>query len=514
MNPAVEEHALVPMTSARRMFATMALMAATILAVLDQTIAAVVLPHMQATLGATPDTVTWVLTSYVLSQAIATPMTGWLTGRFGRTEFFTAMLAVFTIASVACGLSTTLPMMVTARVVQGFSGAFVLPMSQTFLFDMNPPSTQVRAVTIWSAGTTVAPILGPVLGGYLTDTFNWRWVFFINLPIGVIAVIAMLATMPKFPSLKRPFDHLGFAMIVVALGALQLALDRGTQQDWLDSPEIVFELGLSIAFFWMLIFHLRSTAHPIVLTSLFRYRNFSAAMLIGMVVIPVVTAGSALLPPLLQVLLGYSAEYAGVVLIPRAFALALGILLAGRLMRVVDGRVQIFVGMLVLSLSLLLQTRFEFEMGPELVLWAGLLQGLGTSLAMTVVNFLAVGSVPPELRTEGAALYMLVRNIATSILISMSSALLVHNTQLNHAELGARLGPHSMPFSLSRLLGAAPVTEKVAAFANAEVTRQAMMIAYIDDFWLMMWATLAMIPVLLLIRPLRAGRAEMVVLGE
>ena len=249
MAPTGDDKPLVYIAPFPKAVATILMMAATILVVLDQTIATVALPHMQAALGATPDTVTWVLTSYIVAGAIVTPMTGWLTGRFSRSRMFGICTLGFTISSALCGVSVTLPMMVAARIVQGACGAFLMPMSQAFLYDMNPPSRQVRAITIWGVGSMAGPLLGPVLGGYLTDAFNWRWVFFINVPIGLVAAAGIFATMPDFPSVRRAFDHVGFIMIATGLCSLQLALDRGTQLDWFDSIEIRTEaIGCLIAF--------------------------------------------------------------------------------------------------------------------------------------------------------------------------------------------------------------------------------------------------------------------------
>ncbi len=507
--------ALVEMTPARKMVAVVCVMAATFLVVIDQTIAVVVLPHMQAALGATPDTISWVLTSYILAGAIGTPLTGWLTGRFGRTRFFGFAVLGFTISSVVCGVAVSLPMMVVARFVQGFFGAFMVPMSQTFLYDMNPPSKQVKAITLWGTGVNVAPILGPVLGAYLTEAFDWRWVFFINLPIGLFAAVGIFAAMPAFPAIRRSFDHYGFILIAIAVCSLQLALDRGTQLDWLDSPEILIEFGLAVAAFWMLVVHLFHARHPLIPLGLFRYRNFNAAMLIGLILMPVLVAGSALVPPLLQVLMGYSVEQAAIVMIPRALAIMAGILVGGRMMKLqVDPRIQIAIGVLMIIWAMQIQTEFSLTMDDRLVIWAGVLQGAGMGVAMTVVNFLAIAAGPAEMRTEAAALYTLTRNTGTSIAIAVSSALLARNIQINHAELGGALPAQAL--QLPRVLGAEFLSGPVAAMANAEIDRQSMMIAYIDDFWLMMWACVAALPLALLVKPKRSADADapMVHMGE
>lgn len=505
---AEEDRALVPIAPLPKAIATIIMIGATILVALDQTIATVALPHMQAALGATPESINWVLTSYIVATAIGAPMTAWLAGRFGRRRMFGACVLGFTLASMLCGVAITLPMMVAARLAQGFFGAFLIPMAQAFLYDMNPPSRQVRAITMWGFATMVAPILGPVIGGWLTDTFNWRWVFFLNVPIGVAALVGTFIALPDFPSARRTFDHIGFAMIVIALCGLQLALDRGTQQDWFESPEILIEFGVSISAFWMLIFHLRKAPSPIISVGLFANRTFTSAIVVSAIVMPIIIAANALLPSLLVTLLGYPVYLAGVALIPRGIAVAVAILIGGQMMRRMDGRYQLAIGMLLVIASLAVQTGFTVQMDSSAVLWSGVLQGLGMGLMMMVLNFAVVASVPAALRTEAAALSALFRNVGTSLTIALFTALLARNVQINHAEIGALLGSNGTPLAMLKTLGGVNLAEKAATIANAEVTRQAMMVAYINDFWAMMWTVVCLLPVLLLMKPIVAKGAK------
>lgn len=502
--------ALVPMGRGQRLLATSVIMLATIIVVIDQTIALVVLPHMQSALGASPETISWVLTSYILAGAVGTPLTGWITGRFGRTAFFFTAIIGFTISSLVCAMAVTLPMMVGARLVQGFFGAFIAPMAQTFLYDMNKPSKQVQAITLWSLGIIVAPILGPVLGGYLTDAFDWRWVFLINLPIGLAAAIGVYLTMPQFPAIRRSFDKVGFLIIAIAICSLQLALDRGTQQDWFDSPEIIIELALAAAFFWMLVFHLRSAKDPLIPPVLFRYRNFNIAMLLSFIVLPLLIASSALLPPLLQTLMGYPAQGAGMLMIPRALTMMVGMVVGGRMMKTIDTRIQLFIGISLIAWSMHMQTGFNLQMDADLVIWSGAVQGLGLGIAMMVVNFLAISSVPAQLRTEAAAVYAVVRNTGASIVIAICTAVLAYNVQVSHSDLASSLQQFNLPMAIyNGRLGTNAV-----AMADLEINRQAMMIAYINDFWMMMWACLATVPLLLLVKPLKPRKGETMALAE
>lgn len=510
----MEDVAAVHIAPLPKAIATALVMAATILVVLDQTIAVVALPHMQAALGATPDTINWVLTSYILATSVGIPLTGWLSGRIGRGRLFGICILGFTISSAICGLAASLPMMVTARLAQGFFGAFLMPMSQSFLYDMNAPSQQVRAMTIWGVGVMVAPLAGPVLGGYLTETFDWRWVFFINVPIGLVAAAGIFATLPTFPAVRRAFDHVGFALTVVALCALQLALDRGSQQDWFESTEIMIECGVSAAAFWMLIFHLRHKRDPIFSVGLFRDRTFTVAMLLSLTVMPIMITATALLPSLLQVLLGYPATLAGILSVPRGIAMTIGIIVGGPMLRLLGARIQVFLGLMCTALAMWLHTGFNLQMDSHPIILAGLVQGLGTGLAMTVLNLVAVARAPVGLRTEAAVLFSLFRNTGASLMIAIFTAILARNIQVNHAEIGAAIGTTNPPFVLSQATGGAHLAERIAAMADAEITRQAMMIAYLNDFWLMMWVMLLGLPLALLLRSERpapgSGKAMIV----
>jgi len=498
------DRAAVHIAPIPKMIVTIAIMAATILVVLDQTIATVALPHMQSALGATPDTITWVLTSYIMATAVGTPLTAWITGRFGRREVFLACVAGFTVSSMLCGVANSLPMMVGCRLAQGFFGAFLMPMSQAFLYDMNPPSRQMRAVTMWGLGAMVGPVVGPVLGGYLTDAFDWRWVFFINVPVGAVAFVGILFCLPEFGAVRRGFDHVGFILIAIALCTLQLALDRGTQQDWFESPEILIEFGLSISAFWLLLFHLQRAHHPIISPGLFANRSFSGAMILSFVLMPIIIASNALLPQLFVQLMGYPVATAGELMLPRGVAMTFGIYFGGILTRWLDARVQIALGVGIVIWSLMIQTWFNADMDEHLIIWAGLLQGLGTGLSMTVLNFMTISSAPPAARTEAAALYSLFRSTGSSIMLAIFSAQLARSIQINHAELGERLATHDTAFLMSRTWNVPGLTGQAAALAETEVGRQAMMIAYINVFWAMMWVMIAMVPLILLLKPPRA----------
>ncbi|MCY7397696.1 MAG: DHA2 family efflux MFS transporter permease subunit, partial [Sphingomonas bacterium] len=269
------EHVLDP---TRRMLVTIAVMLAVLIQVLDTTIANVALPHMQASLGATQESINWVLTSYIVAAAIALPISGWLADKIGRKRLLVLSVIGFTIASFLCAIAQSLTEMVAFRVIQGVTGAFLVPLAQATLFDINPREKHAQAMALFGGGIMIGPILGPVLGGWLTDSFNWRWVFLVNLPIGAIATVMLLRFLPKTELNFRKFDLFGFALLGLALGSLQLMLDRGQQLDWFESTEIWIEAGLCVAAFWMFVVHTMTAREPLFERSMLADRNFATGM--------------------------------------------------------------------------------------------------------------------------------------------------------------------------------------------------------------------------------------------
>lgn len=488
-------------TPVRRLLISIVSMIATLIVILDTTIANVALPHMQEALGATPQTVNWVLTSYILASAVALPVTGWMTDRFGRRTVFTAALAGFTLSSAVCGIAVSLPMMVVARVAQGLFGACLAPMSQAILYDINPPERHVQAMMMWGIVIMVGPIAGPVVGGWITDNFDWRWVFFINVPIGIVAGIASFLLLTDGKTVGRRFDFFGFALLAVALSSLQLMLDRGVELDWFTSTEIWIEAAVAVAALWMFIVHSTTTPAPLLPMSLFGDRNFVTAIIAITVVGGILLSGAALVAPMLQRLFGYPVFDAGLTTTPRGLGTMIAMLIAGRAARYLDPRVPVLGGMLLMALSLWMMTGFDLQMDTRLVMWSGFVQGMGLGFVVLPLNLLSLATLAPALRTEAASLYNLMRSIGGSIAISLTTALLANNIQTSHADLGANVTATRAPWLTSGLperLGLS--SEAAMRMIDGEVNRQAAMIAYIDDFWLMMWAAIAIIPLALLLK--------------
>ena len=488
-------------TPARRLLITIVVMAATMIVVLDTTIANVALPRMQASLSANPESIAWVLTSYILATAIAMPTTGFLSDRLGRRTLFTGAIVGFTVSSMLCGIAATLPAMVAFRFMQGVFGAFLAPMSQAIMYDINPPERHAQAMTIWGMVIMVGPVMGPVLGGWLTDNFDWRWVFYINVPIGLPAAFAAWALLDNSGKRARKFDFAGFGLLAVSLGALQLMLDRGSQLDWFDSTEIWIELGVTIAGLWVFAVHTATVREPLLPRSLFADRNFLTAILAITVVGGILVAGAALVAPMLQRLFGYPVLTAGMLTAPRGIGTMAGMLLAGRLSGRVDPRVLILAGMSLLAVSLGMMTQFDLQMDSGPVIWSGLVQGVGLGLTVLPMNLLALATLGTRLRTEAASLYNLMRSIGGSIAISITTALIASNVQVSHSDLGAHVSTTRASLLNAGILEQFGVSGATAMqFIDGEINRQALMIAYIDDYWTMMWAALAVLPLVLLMR--------------
>jgi DHA2 family multidrug resistance protein len=493
------------LSPAQRGFTTLAVILAMLMQVLDQTIANVALPHMQTSLGANRETITWVLTAYIVASAIAIPITGWLAERVGRKPLFVWAVIVFTAASMLCAVAQNLESMVVFRIVQGVAGAFLVPLAQAVMFDINPPENHARAMSLFGAGVMIGPILGPVLGGWLTDNFNWRWVFLINLPIGAIAIFLMLRFLPTTAITKRRFDLLGFFLIAMALGGLQMMLDRGEHLDWFESWEIWIECGLFIAGTWMFIVHMLTAREPIFDPKMFRDRNFATGLLFMGVTGLMMLAGLALLPPLLQNLFGYSVLQSGMLTAPRGMGTLVSMIVVGRLMGKVDARILIIFGMTLMAWSLWMMSGFSLEMDQRPVILSGIVQGFALGTIFVPLNTLAFATLGPKYRTTAASLMNLARSIGGSIGISMVTVLLARNVQIVHSGLAEHVTPNSIPpIDPAITQGASQLTQGVLMAVDAEVNRQALMIAYINDFHLMMIISLLAIPLVLL---LRKGRA-------
>ncbi|EMD83432.1 MDR family MFS transporter [Pacificimonas flava] len=482
---------------------TIALMLATIIQVLDTTIANVALPHMQTSLGATYDTVTWVLTSYIVAAAVTIPTTGWLSARIGPRNLFLVAVTGFVIASMLCGIATSLTEMVVFRALQGVAGAFISPLSQSVMLNINPRERHGKAMSIWGMGVMVAPIIGPVLGGYLTEEVNWRWVFFVNVPIGGLCLFLLFALLPKDRQPERRFDKLGFGLLALGLASLQLLLDRGQTNDWFESTETLIEAGVAISALWMFGVHMVTGRNPLFSREILTNRNLLSSLALMSVISIALFANMALLPPMLQNLFNYDVIDTGLLLAPRGIGILITMWLSGILLGRVDARILIASGLSMIALSLWQMTHWTLVMDWRPFFVSGIVQGLGMGFVFVPLNTLAFGTLPPDGRTDGASLLNLVRSLGGSVGISIVVTYLSRGSQTSHEMLAQHVTDQSLGMAGGgRLQELGSLTDSALSAANAEVTRQAMMVAYLDDFHLMMWITLLSIPfVLLLKRP-------------
>ena len=484
---------------------TASIMAATVMHALDMTIANVALPHMQGSLLATQDQISWVLTSYVVASAIMTPPTGILAARLGRKRFFQLSVAGFILASMLCGIASSLSEIVIFRILQGGFGAALIPVSQAILLDTYPRERHAQAMALWGVGVMVGPILGPTLGGYLTELYDWRWIFFINLPVGLIAMLGIAASVPETPrDPRRTFDLTGFALLTIGVGALQLMLDRGELAGWFDSTEIVIEATLAGLCFYGFIVHSVTVDRPFLDLALLRDRNFAIGVLLIFLINLMMLATLALLPAFLQNLLGYPIVETGFMMMPRGMGTMVAMLLVGRISGAIDARLIVTVGLLLTSFSMWEMSGFNLDVDEHAIIVTGMLQGFGMGLIFSPLSAVTFSTLTAQLRTDGAAVFSLMRNLGSSIGVSVMTALLSHGRQLHRSHLVEHVTPFSPAFKDGDTFG----LDTLAGLArlSAEISRQAEALAYVGDFYKLMLVPLIPLPLLLILRPQSYGR--------
>ena len=485
-------------------------MGAMIMQILDTTIANVALPHMTTALGATNDTITWVLTSYIVATAIALPATGWLSDRLGSRNLFLLAVGGFIIASMLCGTAVSLGEMVVFRVLQGIFAAFIGPLSQTAMIDISAPRDQAKAMSIWGMGVMVGPIMGPVLGGWLTDSYNWRWCFYVNVPVGLLTFAILWFLLPSRPQAKRDFDLTGFVFLGVAVASFQLMLDRGQEQDWFASWEIISEGLISIGALWVALIHLTTTEKPLFDRELFKNRNLVMGMIFMIIVGISTMAPMALLPSMLQQLFGYSVVQTGLMMAPRGVGVLVTMAIGPMLMRRIDTRAVIAAGLVIFTYSLRMMSGWSLEIDNWFVISSGFIQGLGMGLVFMPLNALAFATLDQRYRTAGSSLLNLMRSIGQSAGISMVTVLLARNIQQSHSDLAQHITEKTLPgVDLSQVDQFGVGSDAIFSLIDGMINKQAAMVAYIDDFYLMAVITLVVLPLLLLIQKPK-GKVEIV----
>ncbi|MBV1690804.1 multidrug efflux MFS transporter [Novosphingobium sp. G106] len=459
---------------------------------LDTTIANVALPHMQAATSASREQITWVLTSYIVMVATFTPLSGWLAGRFGRKKLFLASIVGFTGASALCGLAANLDQLIAFRLLQGIMGSALLPMSQAILLDINPPERHGSAMAVWGIGAIMGPIVGPVAGGWLTQNMSWRWIFFINLPIGVIAFAGLLLTMAETRDDKPVrLDLLGFVLLGTSVAAMQLVLDRGQLLDWFQSTEIWIEATA----FYLFLVHTFTARRPFVNPGLFRDPNYVIGNVMGFFLGGLMYGVMALTAPMLADLMGYPIQFVGMVTAPRGIGTMLTMLFMGPIVNRVDNRISILVGLALCGVSMIMLSNASLEMDSDLVIASGFVQGLGSGIMFVPITTAVFATLAPQYRNEGAAMNSLIRNLGGTIWISVLQTLTIRNEAVVHARLVETVRPDN-PMMGDFDFGALQAVARM----DIEIGRQALMVSYVDAYWLLFVACLVVMPLVLFLR--------------
>jgi DHA2 family multidrug resistance protein len=486
---------------------TLGIMMAAVMSALDTTVVNVALPHMQGSLSASPEQITWVLTSYIVASAVMTPVSGWLAARLGLKLMLLVVVGGFTVASVLCGMATSLPEMVVVRMLQGVLAAPLMPLAQAVLMNINPPERYGRAMALFTMAAVVAPVMGPVVGGYLTEDLSWRWCFYINVPAGIGSILLLWTFLPHETPKPRPFDFLGFGSLAVAIAGFQLLLDRGPSQDWFGSREIWIEALLAAGAFWVYLTHTLTAKHPLFPPALVRDRNFITTTIFGFFFSVLSFASLALLPLMMQGILGYPVIWSGLVSMPRGVAMMAVLQVIGRVDALVDRRLLVGVGLALMIAAFWQMTQFDLSMSSRQIVFATLLQGVGQGIIFVPLATLAYATINPALRPDASAMSNLLRSLGGSIGIALMQAMMAVNSQTMHASLAAHVRPDDPVLRAVLPPGLWPSTVPGAVGLDAEITRQATMVAFTDDFRLMTLIGLLCIPLVLLLRQPRTRAA-------
>ena len=493
-----------------RIMLTVCVMMATIMQALDTTIANVALPYMQGALSTTQDQVNWVLTSYIVAAAIMTSPIGWMSVRFGKKKLFIVCAAGFTVASMLCGAAQDINQMVLFRLLQGVFGAALVPLSQTVMLDIYPPAQRGSAMAIWGMGVMLGPIMGPTLGGWLTDNYSWRWVFFVNLPFGILTVLGLSVFMTESKTNREvPFAWFGFLTLSLGIGALQMMLDRGEDQGWFGSGEIVLEAILSAVGFYFFIADSVTARRPFIPLGIFRDWNFAIALIFMFLIGVILLATMALVTPYLQNLMGYPVLSAGILLGSRGLGTFFAMSIVGRLIGKIEARRLVFLGLVLATGSLWYMVYWSPESSAQSIAIVSVVQGLGLGFVFVPLNTIAFATLPTQLRTDATAMWTLIRNIGSSIGISVVIARLTTMTTTFHSQLAEQISPFNDALRapiVSNILSTA--TDSGRAMLDGLLTQQAAIMAYSNDYLLMTFVSLAAFPLLFLLRSSKAPSAR------
>ncbi len=498
-----------------------AVMSSTFMEVLDTTVVNVSLPHIAGSLGATNDEATWTLTSYLVANAVILPMTGWLAGRFGRKRLLMMSVSGFTVASFLCGLAPSLPFLILCRIIQGACGGGLQPLSQAILLESFPTEKRGQAMAFWALGIVVAPMLGPVAGGWLTDNYSWRWVFYINVPIGIIALILTQIFIFDPPYLrhrqKTGIDFWGIGLLVVGIGSLQVMLDKGQEDDWFGSHFIVTLTVLAIIGIGGLIIRELTAEHPILDLSVFKFGSYAIGTFLMTVIGFVLYGSTVLLPLLMQVILGYTATEAGITNLPRGLASFLIMPIVGRLIGKFDQRKLLGIGLVASAYAMWELSRFSLDVSNRTFWWPLVIQGASLGFVFVPLTTITNGPIPNERMGNATSIFNLMRNIGASIGIAMVETVQFRTQQTHINILGQHVTPESPTtrqminsmkgYFMSQGASAAQASQQAYESVWGLVQRQAAMLAYNDTFLFLAAMFVCMIPLLFLLRKPKASKA-------
>jgi DHA2 family multidrug resistance protein len=483
-------------------------MLATFMVVLDSSVANVALPHIAGNLSATTDESTWVLTSYLVANAIVLPASGWLASMLGRKRLLMFSIMLFTAASLICGASVSMPMLVLARVLQGAGGGCMQPIAQAVLLESFPVEKRGAAMAAYGMGVVVAPIIGPTLGGWITDSYTWRWIFYINLPIGVLALFMVNLFVEDPPYIRanprRRIDYAGFMAMALSLGSLQLVLDKGQEDDWFAATWICAASALSLAAMVSFIWRELAVTDPIVNLRVLKNRNFSAGTLITAVYGVILYGVTAMLPLFLQTLMGYPALQSGLAVSPRGLGSFLSMFVVGRLVSLVDNRVLLAFGFIILAISAAMLGHINLEIAMTSVAWPNVINGFATGFIFVPLTTMAMGTLRKQEMGNATGVYNLMRNIGGSVGIAVVTTLLARGAQMHQSVLVAHLSAGNPAFQreLSTLQQGVS-TQQAYGLIYAELIRQSTLLAYMDNFRLLAGLALAAMPLILFFQPVR-----------
>jgi MFS transporter, DHA2 family, multidrug resistance protein len=495
---------------------------ATFMEVLDTSIANVSLPHIAGGLSAGVDESTWVLTSYLVSNAIVLPLSGWISSIIGRKRFYMSCVALFTISSFLCGLAPSLGMLILFRIMQGAGGGGLQPSEQAILADTFPPEKRGMAFAVYGIAVVTAPALGPTLGGWITDNYTWRWIFFINIPVGILSLMLTSRLITDPPFLRRRklsetrIDYIGLGLVALGLGTLQVVLDKGQRDDWFDSHFILVLAVVAAASLLFVVWWEWRHKDPIIDLHLFKDRTFASSFLLMFIVGFALLGSTLLLPLYLQTLLGYTAEQAGMALTPGGLVIMAVLPLVGFLLSKYDVRRLLIFGLVTLSLALFHMTSFNLEMGFRTAMLARIYQAVGLAFLFVPINTAAYAYLPREKNNAASGLMNLARNIGGSVGISVVTTTLDRRTQFHQARLAGHLSASNpmLQRTLQGMTGAlhargfspADAAHKAYGLVQGLLFRQAGVLAYIDSFWLLGVICFAMIPLVFLMKKPPVGR--------